>query len=89
MENAYRDTDVINSGTVVTYTCDDEFVYINGDTSREAYCDYETLQWTNIPNPCVGEYWELETQAVLTKSDSSNTNQEMSVKRFSILIAVM
>ena len=56
VENAFRDTDVINSGTVVTYTCNDEFVYINGDTSREAYCDYETLQWTNVPNACVGMY---------------------------------
>lgn len=56
VEFAFRDTDTIISGTQVTYTCLDDFVFINGDKFRVAYCDYETLEWVNVPTAgCVGE----------------------------------
>ncbi|KAF6036105.1 hypothetical protein EB796_005581 [Bugula neritina] len=69
VEGAYRDTDVIKSGTAVNYTCLDDLVFINGDKYRIATCDIVTLQWLNVPTDCVDE-------AVIIKSGHTYPPEE-------------
>ncbi|XP_067935075.1 sushi, von Willebrand factor type A, EGF and pentraxin domain-containing protein 1-like [Watersipora subatra] len=73
IEGAYRDTDFIQSGTEVNYTCLPPLVYVNGDTWRIAYCDIDTLQWINLPGSCVDEVVEIKTEFHHTPTEAANS----------------
>jgi len=41
--------------TVVKYTCNASYTFIDGSTERIAYCDLETQEWVGVPTECLGK----------------------------------
>ncbi|KAF6036111.1 hypothetical protein EB796_005587 [Bugula neritina] len=41
--------------TVVKYTCNASYTFIDGSTERIAYCDLETQEWVGVPTECLGD----------------------------------
>lgn len=62
--NATADTTVGIINTVVVYTCNPGYTFVDGDTERSAYCDLYTQKWIGVPKECMSEFYQSDGYAM-------------------------